>query len=141
MHTKKGYLVSIGALPPGSENKRGRLSVAHQQLIEKAVAEGIQIQGYSVAPTPTAPAPVVKKATVSTEKQILEPAPYHYPENEYRAYELVDGKRKYRSLREACRHCRLSLVGCWCATPEIVSTDGTKSVRIYIERKEVIANR
>lgn len=129
----KEYLVSIGEL---KEVGRGRLSLAHIEMCKKAAAEGVKIEGYSVSTGPSKEAaPVVTKEKVSTEKVIAELAPYRYPENEFQAYELRDGKKKIRSLREVCRHSMVSLVVCPCDSHQIVSTDGTRNVSVYIERK------
>jgi hypothetical protein len=129
----KEYLVSIGAL---DEIKRGRLSLAHIELCKEAAGKGIAIEGYSISTAAVNDKPaIVTKEKVTNEKVIAELAPYRYPENEFRAYELVDGKKEYRSLREACRQTRVSLVCCPCDNHEIVATDGTGSVQVFIERK------
>lgn len=129
----KEYLVSIGAL---DEVKRGRLSLAHIELCKKAAAEGVVIEGYSVTSAATAQnEAVVEKVKVSSEKEVVEPAPLRFPEDEYVAVEMRDGKRVIRSLREACRHSRLSLVGCPCDSHEIVAHDGRGNVSVTIERK------
>jgi hypothetical protein len=129
----KEYLVSIGELETVG---RGRLSLAHIELCKKAAAAGVNIEGYSVSTAVDKDAPVVvTKEKVTNEKVILELAPYRYPEDEYRAYELVDGKKKYRSLREICRHSMVSLVCCPCDAHRIVATDARGDVSVYIERK------
>jgi hypothetical protein len=129
----KEYLVSIGEL---KEVGRGRLSLAHIELCKKAAAGGVNIEGYSVSQAKDlSTGPVVTKEKVTNEKVILELAPYRYPEDEFQAYELRDGKKKVRSLREICRHSMVSLVCCPCDAHQIVATDGTGDVSVYIERK------
>lgn len=131
----KEYLVSIGEL---AEVKRGRLSLAHIELCKKAAAAGVSIEGYSITTGATKDAPVtVTKEKVTNEKVVLELVPYRYPEDEFQAYELVDGKKKSRSLREVCRNSRVSLVVCPCDSHRIVNTSGTGDVSVYVERKKV----
>ena len=129
----KEWLVKNGHLPPGSEEKRGRISLENIERIKKAVAEGAVIDGYSVSKTEKSTAPVVEKAKVSTEKQVIEPAPYRYPETEFMVVETESGK--LRNMREACNNCRCSLVVCWCESPRIVATDGRGSVLVTIKRR------
>lgn len=123
---KNGHLDKIG---------RGRLSREHIALIEKAVAEGASIEGYSVtksvATGPEKPAAVVKREAHDPNR-IVEPAEYRYPENGYRAFEVGTGVE--RSMRCACNGCMLSLVMCYCDTPSIVARDGGGSVAIEIRR-------
>lgn len=129
----KEYLVSIGEL---DEVKRGRLSLAHIELCKKAAAQGVSIEGYSITTGATKETPaVVTKEKVTNEKVIMELVPYRFPEDVFRAYELVNGKKKFRSLREVCRNSRVSMVVCPCDSHRIVATDGTGDVSVYVERK------
>lgn len=77
---------------------------------------------------------VVKRQPVS-ETAVAEIPDYRYPEAEFKAIETRNGKKVERSLREACRGCRASLVVCYCEQPMIVAHDGTKSVPVTIVRK------
>jgi len=131
----KEYLVSIGVLEKGKENQRGRLSLAHIEMCKEAAAKGISIEGYTLSTGPTKDAPVVTKEKVTNEKVIMELVPYRFPEDEFRAYELVNGKKKVRSLREVCRNSRVSMVVCPCDSHRIVATDGSGDVAVYVERK------
>ena len=129
----KEYLVSIGEL---KEVGRGRLSLAHIEMCKAAAAKGVLIEGYSVTQgKDSSTGPTVTKEKVTNEKVVLELVPYRYPEAEFQAYELVNGKKRMRSLREVCRHSRVSLVVCPCDNHRIVATDGTGDVSVYIERK------
>lgn len=60
---------------------------------------------------------------------------FRFSEEEFVAFERVNGTKKFRGMREACRLCGCSLVGCYCDAPEIVATDGTRNVAVFIERK------
>jgi hypothetical protein len=129
----KEYLVSIGEL---KEIGRGRLSLAHIELCKKAAAEGVKIEGYSVSTGPSKEtAPVVTKEKISTEKVIAELPHERFPEDEFRLYELVDGKKITRGLREVCRNSGVSLLYCPCDSHRIVNRDGTGDVSVYVERK------
>lgn len=81
-------------------------------------------------------APSVKIVrTESDPNSVAELAPYRYTEEEFVAIEIRKGKRVERSLREACRGCRVSLVVCYCPQPLIVAHDGSGSVHVTIERR------
>lgn len=130
----KEYLVSIGEL---KEIKRGRLSLAHIELCKKAAANGIRIEGYSIATAATDETPaVVTKSKISTEKVIADLPAEIYPENEFTAYEFVDGKKIPRGMREVCRHSGVSLIYCPCNGHKIVARDSNlNGALVYIERK------
>lgn len=133
----KEYLVKHGHL---KEVARGRLSREHIAIIEKAVAEGVCIEGYSIGQSKDTAAPVAVKAKATSNKDVIEPAPYTYPESEYQAVEFRNGKRVIRSMRECCNTCytltrvHVSLVGHVCDNPMIVAHDGSGSVPVQIER-------
>lgn len=139
MQTKKQYLVSIGELPSGSENVRGRVSVAHEALCAAAAAKGIAIKGYAVSTsTATADKPAettVKKVDATNVKVIAELPDYRYPEAEFVAIERRNGKRVERGMREICRHSMVSLVVCPCDNHQIVAHDARGDVPVTIERK------
>lgn len=142
MQTKKEYLVSIGELPPGSENMRGRVSVAHEAICAAAAAKGVNIKGYSVSTsTATADKPAettVKKVDPTTVKTVAELPDYRYPENEYQVFETntrSGGKKVMRSLRSICRHSSVSLVVCPCDSHQIVARDGSGWIPVTVERK------
>jgi hypothetical protein len=137
MQKPKEYLVSIGFLPPGSENKRGRISKEGIALCEKGASEGVLIEGYATSGTGSVaePAPV-SRVKVTTEKSVQELGPMFYAPETHRVFEWRDGKPVERSLTEACRNCRVSLVQCHCGSPLIVAHDGTGSVNVTIEPKE-----
>jgi len=130
----KEYLVSIGEL---DEVKRGRLSLAHIELCKKAAANGVSIEGYSITTGATKETPaIVTKSKVTNEKVILEMAPYRYPLEDFQCYEMVNGKKVIRNLKEVCGHTGYSLVQCPFDAPHLItSTDATGSVAVYIERK------
>lgn len=117
------------------EIKRGRISRDHDALIQKAVAAGAKIEGYSAAGTGESEPVVTKDAQPDTG--VVELAPYRFPEEDFKAVEFRNGKKIERSLRSACnnRGCGVSLVVCYCAEPRIVAHDGGGSVRVYIERR------
>lgn len=127
----KEYLVKHGHL---DKIGRGRLSSKHIEIIENAVANGANIEGYSATAAPVENEPkVVRK--VENNNDIVELQPYRYSEDEFVAFEYVDGKKITRSLREACRNCRVSLVQCWCGNPTIVARNGCGDVSVTIVRK------
>jgi hypothetical protein len=133
----KVWLVQNGHKPAGYEDTRGRMDGAAKALVMEAVKNGAQIEGFSLTtPAPTSTVlPSVQRAPVSNVKTIAELPAYRYNEDTHVAHSFEGGKKVSRSLREACRHCRVSLVVCHCPAPEIVSRDGRTSVRVYIESR------
>lgn len=75
------------------------------------------------------------KRDASPQTTVAEIPEFRFTEDEFTAIETRNGKKVHRSLREACRHCRVSLVVCYCPTPMIVSHDGRGSVAVTIVRK------
>ena len=142
MQTARDWLADKGLAKRGT---RGKFSNAAHAALNEALASGtkfsdwpkrdIQVQastGESNVETRT-----VRAVAPSTEKHVADLAPDVYPEVEYRAYELRDGRKVERSMRSACQtpgtwH---SLTHCTCPEPVIVATDGSGSVRVYIERR------
>jgi hypothetical protein len=129
VQTKKQWLMANGHI---SEIKRGRVSRDHEALIQKAVAAGAKIEGYSAS---SKDSETVVTKDIQPETGVAELAPYRFTEEEYKAVEFRNGKKVERSLRSACNLCRVSLVVCYCPEPRIVAHDGGGSVRVYIERR------
>jgi hypothetical protein len=104
----KEYLVSIGALPKGATG-RGRLSLENKALIQKAVAEGIQIEGYTVSEAKdSTAAPVVSKVIHSTT--LLDVPDEAKAEENWQAF--VNGNEI--GMRTPCVKCSNSLTYCRC---------------------------
>lgn len=123
LQTRREYLVGLGLAKPG----RGKFSNDGKAALAKADAEGYE---FLDGPSPTGspgpviksthpdeqPAPVVAKAGDSV---YIMPSDFRFPEVEYTAYIVVEGKKQKVSLRECCNTCRVSLVNHACATPSI----------------------
>lgn len=146
----KEWLVSQGHL---SEAGKGRLSLENLARVEKAHAAGTRFDNWPLTNTPAKRAKAIRDGSAATQSKpkpvrteaareiakggeatdIQEIAPYTHTEATHSVYELVDGVRKARSLREVCNNCRVSLVQCECGHPEIVSLDSRNGhVRVYI---------
>lgn len=142
MQKAKVALVEAGIIKSAG---RGRISADGHAWLKARYDEGMrfsdwpkgQIQVTESEATNEKPAEtkvrVIRDASESNEKVIYELMPMRYSEDEFVAVEKGTGKT--RSLREACRGCSCSLVGCWCKTPRIVKTDGSGSVEVTIKRK------
>lgn len=130
----KVWLVQNGHMPEGYQNARGRISATNKALITEAVLAGAQVEGFALqASTGPSEAATVEKVKPTTGEKVIADVNYRYSEEDYVARENVTGV--LRVMREACRHCGCSLVGCWCTNPEIVALDGSGSVSVTIERK------
>lgn len=147
----KEWLVSQGHL---TEAGKGRLSLENLARVETAYKAGTRFDNWPLTDTPAKRAKAIRDGSKATQAKprpvrtvaardiakggedtdIQEIAPYVHTEATHRVYELTtDGKRKWRSLREVCTNCRVSLVQCECGRPEIVSVDSRKGhVRVYI---------
>jgi len=121
LETRRDYLVRMGLAKPG----RGKFSNDAKAALAKADEEGIEfLDGPSPKGNGTGPvksslgssSPVVKPVT---ETPYLTPDEYRYPEAEWSAFCMKDGKKVIVSLRECCNSCRVSLVNHSCNTPTI----------------------
>jgi hypothetical protein len=113
----KDYLYSKGLID--NPKQRGRLSLAHKEIIEQAVRDGVQIDGYSVAKS-TAP---VKDDGTSVPKVervekggIVDIGDETRPEKSWQAHYMMDGEKVMRTV---CNTCNSSLTYCHCRTPYV----------------------
>lgn len=74
---------------------------------------------------------VIRTVSSSTEKVIADIPPYRFPEDEFEAYEFVNGKKKPVGLRECCNTCRVSLVAHQCDEPTYLNNR-----KVFIVRKK-----
>lgn len=110
-------------------------------ILEAAVADGIRFSDFpKEKSTTTKSKPQVESLATKSPKKpvdndVIADIVYRFTEEEHVAYEFKNGKKHFRSLRSACNGCGYSLVVCYCSEPVIVAEDGSKSVRVYMERK------
>lgn len=122
----KAALVKAGILPPGSENKRGRLSAENIAHCERLVREGYSIEGFSVSKaakakeTPDTPAKVERTAAADP-KRLIDVPDQNRLEEEWEAYHYVEGKPVHVGFRTVCNLCHSSLGWCHCPKPEVNS--------------------
>lgn len=108
---------------------RGRLPKAATEAIAEAIANGVQFADVKAVKDKDGVVEVKRVAAV--EKEIAD-IPDYIRETTHEVYELVDGKKVHRSMREVCRHCCASLVLCTCGAPVIVARDGNPDgVSVY----------
>ena len=107
----KHALVKDGFLPKGSENVRGRLSLAAKNRLAELVAMGWDIEGFSI-----------NKATAAVEKRpkndpntVIDIPDESRSEFLWRAYA---GGREI-GMRTACNTCKASLTYCRCQSPRV----------------------
>lgn len=110
----KVWLVKNGHLPAGSENVRGRLSLAHKALIEEAVSKGALIDGFVKSTDATA-----RVERVAADRVVDVPDVARDED----AWEAV-GKRNDSTfftvgMRTVCNGCHNSLTYCRCDTPRV----------------------
>ncbi len=116
--TKREYAVSLGLAKPS----RGKFSTAAKEAIAAKEAEGYV---FADATTATAPAPATKdeaKPVPADPRDSLYicPSDFRFPEEEWKAVAVVDGKRVVYSMRECCNNCRCSLTNHMCNTPSVL---------------------
>ena len=141
MVSRKQHLLNAGKI---TAITRGRISLENLKWLEEEYGRGVRYSDWS----PDGPVSSKSKPVANTVSQTarnteissgISESTEFYPESQYVAYVWNDGKKEIRSMREACNNCRVSLIGCGCATvgrePVIVSRDGRKSVPVVIERK------
>lgn len=125
----KVALVKDGFLPPGSENKRGRLSGDAIRRLEELAASGMKIDGYSVSSDSAAEVTVEKTRDPNA---IAELPPELHSETNYRAF---TGTIE-RGMRTVCNGCHASLIYCPCPQPRIWVDYDREGVVVFRQRKE-----
>lgn len=112
----KEALVKDGFLPPGSENKRGRLSGEAIERCKALAAQGWRIEGYEVSQSAkTDESPVVKKVAASDPNRIPDvPEPFRDEDS----VQAMAGTTKIGN-RTVCNICRSSLMYCPCPSPRV----------------------
>ena len=114
--------------------KQGRLSGEHKALIENAVRNGAQIEGFAVSTaTPKNEAeksmPKVEKVSVDANR-ILDVPDEARNENQWEAYRFQDGKPVEVGMRTVDNGCGSSLSYCRCESPRVwVDVDNEAMVR------------
>ena len=128
MQTRREYLVSQGKAKPG----RGKFSKDALAALDAARSAGIKFSD-DTAPVKTSTEKSDKTAVLGkTDARMAEslfPDEYRFPEAEYRATVLDNGKRREVSLRECCNTCKVSLVNHACDAPTIHSGTPVKIER------------
>lgn len=112
MMKPKEWLVAQGHL---KEAGRGRMSREHIALIHKAVAEGVEIEGYST-PKPAPMKASEPKAEAKVESTGIVDVPDEVrPESEWQAF--VDNREI--GMRTVCNGCGNSLTHCYEKFPRV----------------------
>lgn len=118
---KHGHIDSIG---------RGRLSREHIAIIEKAVAEGVNIEGYSVSSKPTAETPkVAREPRADTIPDVPDES---RPEKNWQAYRKSGVDIVDVGMRTVCNNCGSSLTYCRCPKP-VVWVDADIEAVVYFK--------
>lgn len=129
MQKAKQALVEAGIIKSAG---RGRISADGHAWLKAKHDEGVRFSDWpkgkvevstSKSSDPDEPAKstvkVIRTESSKGEKVISE-IHYTYPEDEFEAFEYVNGKKKSVSMRECCNNCRVSLVGHSCDHPTIL---------------------
>lgn len=133
----KVALVKDGFLPAGSENKRGRLSLAADARLKELAGMGWQIDGYSVSKSTTPDtAPVVTKAASADPNRVVDVPDESRPESLWIAYRHADGKPVDVGMRTCCNVCRASLTYCRCESPRVWVDFDSEAVVYFKPRPE-----
>jgi hypothetical protein len=74
---------------------------------------------------------VIRTASSTGEQTIADIPPYRFPEEDFEAYEFVNGKKKPVGLRECCNTCMVSLVAHQCEDPTYLNNR-----KVFIVRKK-----
>jgi len=120
---------------------RGRISADGHAWLKARYDEGqrfsdwpkgkVEVTKTETEGKPESKVKVIRSAEVSNVKQIADIPPYRFPEDEFEAYEFINGKKKPVSLRECCNNCRVSLVAHSCEDPTYLGDR-----KVYIVRKK-----
>lgn len=132
----KEYLFSQGLI---EKVGKGRLSLAHKEILAKAAAEGTFIEGYSKVSIPAPEKSIAKaknnvpKPVPNGEKTIEELAPILYPKGEFVGVYYVDGKRHVTGMATCCREHGTSIAGHHAVGETLCGVNGTNSVLDHYE--------
>ena len=122
----KEWLVANGHL---KEAGRGRMSREHIALIQKAVAEGAEIEGYST-PKPATVKVSEPKAEKVESTGIVDVPDMVRHENDWQAY--VDTREV--GMRTVCNGCSNSLTHCYCKFPKVWLDHTREGVVVFKQR-------
>ena len=123
----KVALVKDGFLPPGSENVRGRLSLAAIERLKELAAAGWNIDGYTVS---------VTKAKVSVSKEPTGDFVADIPEESRSEFDWqAFAGSKEVGMRTCCNICRASLTYCRCERPRVWLDFNRESMVVFKPRK------
>lgn len=121
MQKAKVALVEAGIIKSAG---RGRIPATGHAWLKQQHDNGVRFSDWpkgevtvSKSEGKPATAKVTRDASQSTAKVIYDIPPYRFPENEFEAYEFIDGKKSRVSLRECCNLCRVSFVAHVCDEP------------------------
>lgn len=139
MMKPKVALVKAGFLPAGSENVRGRLSLAAIEKCKELAAEGWQIEGYATSQTKDiksgeSKTVVTKEKVIHNSSEVVEPR-YRFGQDAVNTHEAVTRDGRVYDMRQACR-CGYSLNGCMCNEPAILTEKmiGHETVTIRLKK-------
>lgn len=110
----KTALVKDGFLPPGSENKRGRMSAAGITRCEELAAKGWLIEGFAIGkPSADTSKPVTVERVKPESGRMLDVPDMRRDERDWTATITVDGKTVEPGFRIVCNGCGNSLGWCY----------------------------
>lgn len=136
MMKPKVALVKDGFLPPGSENKRGRLSGAAIERCKELAASGWAIEGY-VSSKSDNTAPVVEKVKAQAPgKEIADIGNPLRDESYWEAYANDTEGVKSIGMRTVCNVCGTSLTYCPCKSPRVWLDYDREAVVNFKPRKQ-----
>lgn len=118
-----------------SPNQRGRMSLAHKQLIEDAVSKGAKIDGFSLVKSKGEDSKV-EKVSVSTDRIADVP-------DEHRAEEMWEAHTSEGTvgMRTVCNNCTSSLTYCHCQHPRVWVDFDREGVVFFKPRKKPLPNK
>jgi len=138
----KEWLLANGHI---KEITRGRMSRENIALIEQAVRDGVQIEGYAVSTVK--PKTEAEKASPKVEKvaapseRILDVPDESRSEELWEAYTFVDGKRVEIGMRTVDNNCGNSLTYCRCRTATVFLDHETTAMVNFTPRTKPLSNK
>lgn len=124
---------------------RGRRSAENNIRLHEAYLSGIRFSDWEPAESENSDGEYVTKNAkpIKNETATIGEITYTYPEAEWEAYAMVNGKKVSVGMRECCSNCysmfgrHVSLVGHWCLTPTVstVISNGTAPTPVKIVKR------
>lgn len=131
----KEALVKDGFLPPGSENKRGRLSGAGIARCEELAAMGWSIEGFAAKASSDTSKPVTVERVKTDPNRLVDVPDALRSDKDWSLVRKSDMKPIHAvGMRNVCQGCGSSFTYCPCSQPTFLDNTGVFPVAFVMKK-------